>query len=232
MPQATPAARVRPIVTASVVGSTLAPPIRGTPKVCRRERMAVVSAATGMPMMLPPTASSMLSVSVWAVRWPGRAPTAIRTENSCLRAFRRLRSRFERLTHAITRMQPTAPTRMRKGLRNFPRRAESSGLATAPSAPFLGYFCSFRRLAAERSSWAWASVTPGRRRPIPKSVLPHCCVSGARGKGTSIPTSVPGEKMEVKSKDSGSTPTTVAGWLLREIVRPTIPGSAWKWARQ
>jgi len=200
------------------------------PKVWRRERAAVVHTANGIPRALPPTASSRLSVSVCATRCDGRAPTAIRTANSCRRAFRRESSWFERLTQAIRRMQATAPTRMRNGLRNFPRSAPSRGRTAAPNVPTLRVF-SRRVLLAARSSCAWASVTPGRRRPMPKSVLPQPAVS-VRGNGCRKPISVPGEKMASKSKVAGSTPMMVEGALLREITRPTAAGSALKCARQ
>ena len=75
------------------------------------------------------------------------------------------------------------------------------------------------------SACAWSRVTPGRNRPMPKSVLPQLAVSGVSGKGVMSSISLPGEKMESKSKVRGSTPMIAVGLLLSVIERPTTAGS-------
>jgi hypothetical protein len=72
-----------------------------------------------------------------------------------------------------------------------------------------------------RSAWACSIVTPGLSRPRPKTVLPQLAVSGVSGKGVMISTSLPGVKIESKSKLRGRMPTMVAGVLLSVTARPT-----------
>ena len=63
------------------------------------------------------------------------------------------------------------------------------------------------------SACAPRTVAPGFSLPMIFIVFPVGLVLSFSGQGTKISTGMPGAKTLAKSKDAGSTPTTVAGWL-------------------
>ena len=75
------------------------------------------------------------------------------------------------------------------------------------------------------SACAPGTVMPGFSLPTILTVFPMGFVLSVSGQGTKISTRAPGAKTLPKSKDAGSTPTTVAGRLFKVSFRPTTLGS-------
>ncbi len=68
-------------------------------------------------------------------------------------------------------------------------------------------------------------MTPGFRRATIEIVLPHWSVSSLIGNARRKSTGTEGKKIEEKSNDRGSTPTTSRGVSPIRTLVPTIPGS-------
>ncbi len=135
------------------------------------DRSSVAQRAKSTPRTPPATARSVLSVSSCLTSRPRPAPRATRIAISRSRPEARAMRRLATLTHAMSSTRPTAPSRMSIDcLTTGSLRASSSGTAMAPPTPPLdwGGMCASCTMApaAATSDRAWASVTPGRSRPI------------------------------------------------------------------
>src|SRR5437868_7879834 len=89
----------------------------------------------------------------------------------------------------------------------------------------FGFSLVMRGESTFSSADAAARLTLGFNRAITDSVLPWRFVSGVRGKGVNTSIREPGAKIDPKSNDGGSTPTTIVDAPLSMIGFPTIPGS-------
>ena len=127
--------------------------------------------------------------------------------------------------HTINITIPTAPVRRktvgRKSLLTWFLKGVTLGLKE------------LRRLSPSYGSWARrvalasaaSGVAPDRSRPNRAIVSPHRLVSSLSGKGATKSIRVPGAKTVAKSKEAGSTPTTVPGASFRVRLRPMTLGS-------
>src|SRR6266513_2546815 len=121
-------------------------------------------------MAPPPNAMSALSESIWRTSAVCEAPRAARIAISRCRVVARVSNRLAMFAHAISSTNPTAPSMTRKVGRKSsglapPNNSRRNGARDALTPALdVGYSRSSRRLTPARCAFAWASVTPSRRR--------------------------------------------------------------------
>ena len=137
-----------------------------------------------------------------------------------------------RFAHTINITTPTAQA-------STNRAGLAGPLTCCPSATSLGAieFRSGCRLSScfpsiVNSACAPCTVPPGLSLPMTFIVFPMGFVLSVSGQGTKISIRVPGANTLPKSKDAGSTPTTVTGRLFKVSFRPNTLGSEAKRHRQ
>ena len=121
--------------------------------------------AANSPTAPPMSANRVLSVILWRISRPLRAPSEARIISSRCRATPRAISSIAKFAQAISSTSPTAPNRTSNAGRRLPTSNSCSGISTVPrSLSVSGKASASRWSACAISAWASANDTPGFRR--------------------------------------------------------------------
>jgi hypothetical protein len=124
--------------------------------------------ASSRPPAAPTSASSTLSLSIWRISRPRRAPRAERTPISCSRTALRARSRFATFTQAMSSTSATAPASTGSAGRIWSTICSWMGTSvTDQPALRAGTSCASAAAMVRMSLDACSSVTPAFSRASP-----------------------------------------------------------------
>ena len=130
----------------------------------RDSRKPIPQIASNIPPSPPAAAISRLSVSNWRTRRERLAPRAARTANSCSRVVALASIRLARFAQAISRTNPTAPSRISSACLTSPTSCSRTGITFAPMPLLTGNSFSTSEATPDISACACGTVTPGFRR--------------------------------------------------------------------
>ena len=174
--------------------------------------------ASNNPKAPPRIARSKLSTKSCRTMRARLAPSAARNPISFCRETPRARSRFATFVHAMSKTNPTAPSRMSRALRISPLNCVRSGTSRMPQLVLKsGYCCDRRAPIVFISACACSSVTPGLRRPTALAKRPWRSRNSfeiCQGRHISAGLLVIEFLAMCRVKSLGSTPMTVKSRLL------------------
>ena len=224
-PKSTPEPTAASRVKRSALPSIRTLSSKGRLKACRCASSRVPATARTSPNTAPQHESATLSVSICRSSRKRPAPNAARIAISFCRAPNLANCRFERFAHTINITTPTAQASTNRAGLTGPLTCCSSGTSLGTIGFRSGCWLSSCFPSIVNSACAPCTVAPGFSLPMIFIVFPVGFVLSFSGQGTKISTGVPGAKTLPKSKDAGSTPTTVTGRLFSVSFRPTTLGS-------